>query len=332
MRFSSRLLVCSILAAASLALAVAVVVKSQTQSIAGESLFSENSNHSGASAPYSLDIVSECDSSQQNGTINYTVTGDASGPYGGTYSEEGFIQLDDSEVVEFSATFTITPTGGGSAITGTKSLGSGEATGICASPDAAGDSLAEVEGVFNYTANVNGTSNSGVGVMSLDVHENSSQAAAVGHASSSFYGEGKATGGGHILKEGGNKGVHFGFNAQVKNNGTLHGNGVIQDHDTDDRIKILNVESYVSDGTNATFTGQCEFNGTQQQYSITVSDINEPGRNFDTFAITTGSYTRSGTLTGGNIQVHGIAVVNPSPTPTPTATPTPTPTPTPIPD
>lgn len=326
MRFSTRLLVCSILTATSLVLAVtAVVVNSQTQSIAGEALFSENSNHAGAAAPYSLDIAAQCDSTQKNGTINYTVTGDASGPYAGTYSEQGFIRLDDSNVVEFQATFTITPAGGGGAITGTKTLSSGAATGICSSPDSAGDSLAEVEGAFYYTANVNGTSNSGVGVMALDVHENSSQAAAVGHASTSLYGEGKATGGGHIMKVGGNKGVHFGFNAQVKNNGTLHGNGVVQDHDTDDRIKILNVATYVSDGVNATFTGQCEFNGVAQGYSITVSDINEPGRNFDTFSITTGTYTRGGTLTGGNIQVQGVAAVNPTPTPEPTPSPTPTP-------
>ena len=332
MRFSTRLVVCSVLAATSLALAVAVVVKSQTQTIAGQSLFTENANHAGAPAPYSLDIVSQCDSTQKNGTINYTVAGDASGPYDGTYSETGFIRLSNSNVVEFQANFTITPAGGGSAITGTKNLISGAATGICASPDAAGDSLAEVEGAFNYTANVNGTSNSGVGVMALDVHENSSQAAATGHATTSFYGEGKTTGGGHILKVNGSKGVHFGFNAQVKNNGTLDANGVVQDHDTNDRIKILTANSYVSDGINTTFSGQCEFNGTPQQYEITVSDVNEPGRGFDNFSITTGTYTRSGILTGGNIQVRGVAVVNPPPTPTPTTTPTPSPTPSPTPD
>jgi hypothetical protein len=137
----------------------------------------------------------------------------------------------------------------------------------------------------------------------------------------------KATGGGHILKSGGNEGVHFGFNAQVQNKGQLHGSGVIQDHDTGDRIKILTVESYVSDGMSATFTGQCEFNGAQQQYEIEVADIDEPGTGVDTFQITTGSYARSGILTGGNIQVQGVAVVNPTPTPTPNGTPTPTPPP-----
>ena len=163
-------------------------------------------------------------------------------------------------------------------------------------------------------------------------------------ARASFGSGSKATGGGHILKEGGNEGVHFGFNAQVQNKGRLHGSGVVQDHDTGDRIKILTVESYVSDGMSATFTGQCEFNGVPQQYEIEVSDIDEPGTGVDTFQITTGTYARGGILTGGNIQVQGAAVVNPTPTPTATPTPSPTPdspatptptvtpTPTPIPD
>lgn len=332
MRFSSRLLVCSLLTTASLALAVVAVVNSQTQSIAGEALFSENSNHAGASAPFSLDIVAQCDSTQQNGTVNYTVTGDASGPYDGTYSESGYFVLDDGEVTAYQATFTVTPSGGGSAITGSKNLVSGGASGSCSAPDANGESTAEVSGIFTYTANVNGTSNTGGGVWSLDVHEDVNDAAAVGHALTSFYGEGKTTGGGTILKSKSNKGVNFGFNAQVKNGSlTLHGNAVIQDHQTGERVKILTVESYVSDGVNTTFAVQCEFNGTQQPYSITVSDVDEPGRGVDTFSVTTGSYTRGGVLTGGNIQVRGVAVVNPPPTPTPTGTPTPSPTPTPIP-
>ena len=317
------------MAATSLALAVAVVVNSQTQSIAGGTLFSENANHSGATAPNSLDIAAQCDSTQQNGTVNYTVSGDASGPYSGTYTEEGYFQLQGGNVTAFQATFTITPTGGGSAIVGQKNLVAGSATGTCSSP-AGAESTAEMSGVFSYTANVNGTSNSGVGGMSLDIHDGSDDAAAVGHMHAAFYGNGKATGGGHILKAGSAKGVHFGFNAQLKGNGMLDANGVIQDHDTDTRIKILTANSFVSDGTNATFTGQCEFNGAAQNYSITVSDNNEPGRGFDTFSVTTGSYSRSGVLTGGNIQTQGVVVVNPTPTPTPTGTPTPTPTP--IPD
>ena len=329
MKFSSRLFVCSVTAAASLAMAVAVVVNSQTQSIAGGTLFGENANHAGATAPNSLDISAQCDSTQQNGTVNYAVSGDASGPYSGTYTEEGYFQLQNGNVTAFQATFTITPAGGGSAIVGQKSLVAGSATGTCSSP-AGDESTAEMSGVFNYTANVNGTSNSGVGGMSLDIHDGSETAAAVGHLHAAFYGDGKATGGGHILKAGSAKGVHFGFNAQLKSNGMLDANGVIQDHDTDTRIKILTANSFVSDGANATFTGQCEFNGTPQSYSITVSDVNEPGRGFDTFSVTTGSYSRSGVLTAGNIQAQGVVVVNPPPTPTPTGTPTPTPTP--IPD
>ncbi|HEY9285874.1 MAG TPA: post-COAP-1 domain-containing protein [Pyrinomonadaceae bacterium] len=322
MKSSSRLVVCSVLAATSLALAVAVAVKSQTQTIAGETMFSENANPAGATAPNSLDIVAQCDSSQLNGTVNYTVSGVAAGPFGGTYSESGYFVLQNGDVTAYQANFTITPTGGGNAITGTKNVISGGATGTCSSP-VDDEATAEVSGVFSYAANVNGTSNTGTGGMSLDIHDGTETVAAVGHAHASFYGDGKTTGGGHILKAGGNKGVHFGFNAQLKNNGTLDANGVIQDHNSNDRIKILTADSYVSNGVNTTFSGQCEFNGTPQQYEITVSDVDEPGRGVDSFSVTSGSYTRSGILTGGNIQVRGVAVVNPPPTPTPSATPTP---------
>jgi len=128
----------------------------------------------------------------------------------------------------------------------------------------------------------------------------------------------KATGGGHILMSPGSPGVHFGFNAQVQNNGRLQGSGVVQDQAAGVRIKILTVETYASDGVSAAFTGQCEFDGVEQPYEIDVSDIDEPGTGVDLFEIATGTYARSGILTGGNIQVRGVAVANPSPTPTPT--------------
>lgn len=143
------------------------------------------------------------------------------------------------------------------------------------------------------------------------------QAAPAARASSGSSGA-KATGGGHILMSPGDPGVHFGFNAQLKNKGALSGSGVVQDQAAGVMIKILTVEAFVSDGTNATFTGQAEFNGVAQQYQIDVADIDEPGRGFDLFEITTGTYTRSGILTGGNIQVQGATAATPTPTPSPT--------------
>ena len=143
-----------------------------------------------------------------------------------------------------------------------------------------------------------------------------SQTATAARASAA--GGAKATGGGHILMSPGAPGVHFGFNAQVQNNGRLQGSGVVQDQSAGVRIKILTVETYASDGVSATFTGQCQFDGVAQPYEIDVSDIDEPGTGVDRFEIATGTYERSGILTGGNIQVRGVAVVNPTPTPTPT--------------
>jgi hypothetical protein len=46
-------------------------------------------------------------------------------------------------------------------------------------------------------------------------------------------------------------------------------------------------------------------NGAATTYRIDVDDLAEPGRNRDTFRIQLATgYAASGTLTGGNIQIH----------------------------
>ena len=52
--------------------------------------------------------------------------------------------------------------------------------------------------------------------------------------------------------------------------------------------------------------GTCELDGQPCTYSVDVADNGEPGRD-DMFAIalSPGGYKASGTLAGGNIQLHG---------------------------
>ena len=115
---------------------------------------------------------------------------------------------------------------------------------------------------------------------------------------------GKVTGGGHIVHAGAVRGVSFGFNASLAERG-FHGRGVVVDHQTDTRIKLLDVTLLVIAGTHATIQGNAEVNGVPTTYTIDVDDLNEPGTLRDTFKITTGTgYVAGGLLTGGNIQIH----------------------------
>jgi hypothetical protein len=330
-RISLRSALCSLCAAVAIVAASVVAVNSQVTALGSESLHSNNFSSSGTPGQ-TLDISTTCDSTKLNGTVNYTLTGSAAGPYSGTYNEQGYFRLANGVVTELSANFTIVPAGGGANVTGTKTLGgpAGSAKGVCSSTGGTSTQRTGVmSGLFNYTASINGSNSSGVGNMAMDVTETSTNPVGTGFSHSNFYGtslsieEPKTTGGGSILHAGANPGVTFGFNAQLQNNGSLQGRGTVYDHNTNTRIKLLNVVSLVIVGTHATFTGQCEVNGAPQNYRIDVDDIDEPGILVDRFAIETDTYSAgTSTLTGGNIQVRGTgAGATPTPTPRPTPTP-----------
>lgn len=72
------------------------------------------------------------------------------------------------------------------------------------------------------------------------------------------------------------------------------------------KIKCLTVSSAaLSDGgTTATITGTANVNGTTRTFTIVAHDAGTPGVGADTFSITAGSFSRSGTLTSGNLTIH----------------------------
>jgi len=113
---------------------------------------------------------------------------------------------------------------------------------------------------------------------------------------------GHATGGGHITDVAGNN-IAFGFT--VKSDRRLKGRCTVVDHAAGRMIKCLDVLALVQSGNMATFWGNATDNGMATSYMIQVFDNGEPGRGVDTFAIlTASSYSRFGTLTAGNVQVH----------------------------
>ncbi|HEY9282314.1 MAG TPA: post-COAP-1 domain-containing protein [Pyrinomonadaceae bacterium] len=325
-RISFKSALFSLSAAVAVVVASVIAADSQIVLLGGESFHSSNLNSSGTPG-YSLDISTTCDSTQLNGTVNYSLTGSAAGPYTGTYSEQGSFTLSNGTVTNLSASFTISPSGGGSAITGNKTLGgpAGTFKGNCSSTGGSSSTRnAVASGLFNYTADVNGTPVTGVGGMALDITETATNSTGTGFGHTNFHGVSastespKATGGGNILHSPSNPGITFGFNAQLQSNGNLHGRGTVIDHRTNTRIKILNVVSLAVAGRIAIFTGQCEVNGAPENYRIEVEDVDEPGILVDGFTINTDSYPQqSGRLTGGNIQVRGVGGGVPTPTPTP---------------
>jgi len=104
----------------------------------------------------------------------------------------------------------------------------------------------------------------------------------------------------------------FGFNAGSRGSGGLHGQLQYTDHAQSLNVHSLSIDSFnlISGTTCVTFSGGARVNNADG-YSFTVNqacDNGEPGVGHDTFDISVSGpgiwYSRRGTLTGGNLQLH----------------------------
>src|SRR5258708_4839353 len=104
----------------------------------------------------------------------------------------------------------------------------------------------------------------------------------------------------------------FGFNAGSRGAGGLHGQLQYIDHATGLKVHSLSIDSFglIAEAPCVTFSGSARVNDADG-YSFTVNracDNGEPGVGHDTFDISVsgpgGSYSRRGTFTGGNLQLH----------------------------
>lgn len=89
-------------------------------------------------------------------------------------------------------------------------------------------------------------------------------------------------------------------------NGSFWGHLEYQDHSKDVKVHGTGVTAYSATGPNSRhIEGSAEVNGQSGfAYKVDVTDNGSPGRN-DTFSIQlSNGYTASGTLGGGNIQLH----------------------------
>jgi len=103
----------------------------------------------------------------------------------------------------------------------------------------------------------------------------------------------------------------FGFNAGSRG-GVLHGQLQYIDHAASLKVHSLSIGSFglITGTACVTFSGSARVNNIDG-YSFTVNracDNGEPGVGHDTFDISVSgpgvSYSRNGTLTGGNLQLH----------------------------
>jgi hypothetical protein len=261
----------------------------------------------------------------QSGQISFTTTGMAVGPYPGTFTEKGTVQVGAGTpagpVTSLTTDFQIAS--GTTLIVGTKTLAvSPTDEGACADFGFLGfDTLFTSQVSYTATIELADSSmfqDSGSG----SVHGESAvvggflavgpPTTGVSEFEESFDtsngvvplgGSGHVTGGGWILGPTGTNRVSFGFEAKANPNG-LHATCTVIDHATLAQIKCQSIDSLVVAGTHATFTGDATVNGTSTSYRIDVVDLGEPG-SLDTFAIHLGNgYAASGRLMGGNIQIH----------------------------
>ena len=297
-------------------------------SLVGEQLVAGTDNLS-SDTVFSTNLHCNAD---ESGTIDFHAAGVATGPYPGTFVEDGTVTIGApgldglGPVLTFSANFTISM-GSTTLVTGTKTMLANAANeGDCLNLLAAG-----FNGIFITAVSYDATIHLSDGSAFRDTGDGQANghdamvggllaplgAAPPEGAANSFdesfdrsngvvpvAGTGKVTGGGWILGPTLGR-VSFGFEAMNNPNG-LHATCTVIDHATKAHIKCTSIDSLVVIGTHATFTGQATIDGTSARYRIDVDDNGEPGT-ADTFAIQLSggsTYAAGGTLMGGNIQIH----------------------------
>ena len=113
------------------------------------------------------------------------------------------------------------------------------------------------------------------------------------------------TGGGWIDGTPSGARANFGFEVGVRGDGVLKGNLNYVDHGESLHVKSTDITSYLAlDPDTRQIEGTATADGATVTFVLVVSDQGEPGRD-DTFELTlSNGYSASGTLEGGNVQLH----------------------------
>lgn len=278
-----------------------------------------------------VDIVATCDPSGTS-TISWSVSGDASGPYVGTFVETGSATVGPQTapayvngmqlgyLVSVEAFFAIdSPTG---QVIGSKRLTTATTSDLGGCRDLDGFVLPDqtlATGTFRrvlaqsmaYEAIVvvgdaayldSGTTGvllehfAGTGMAEIDVVQEAFTSSQSGVVAATG---GRATGGGRVGD------ITFGFNAANVNAGAK-GRCAVVDAPAEVMVKCLDVLSIVVSGNRATIYGNATINDTPVRYRMDVIDVEESGAGADSWTIRlSNGYAAGGLLTEGNVQVHG---------------------------
>src|SRR5215213_1567910 len=269
------------------------------------------------------DVTTDC-RPDGTSTVTFTVSGDAVGPYTGTFTEVGTATIGPhtlspeggqsiGSLLTFDAVFTIQSAAGD--VTGTKTLafpvtdpGTQVAIGQCNTSQ-----NVELEDVIDrYTVRYEAQISTGdgnfadrgvvplVAVQRVKVFEDPIRInfdsfvedfASELTAPEPLTSPGHSTGGGQIPGD-----ISFGFAAKSDVNG-VKGNCTVIDRATNTTIKCLDATTYFQSGTHASFGGNATINGVPTTYRMRIDDNGEAGMGTDTFTMTTASgYSATGVL------------------------------------
>jgi len=277
-----------------------------------------------------LKVSASCNSAGTS-TISYFAAGTAFGPYPGTFTETGTATIGPQTfpqfvngfqtglLTNFDAFFTIDSLA--AQVTGTKSLAlPSTVLGLCydTNPGAFRELIPSPTGFgLHYDATIEtggafygDSGDAGITLIDCESAGNPDGCGTATHVFNEGFRSslqttfpltttGQVTGGGQIPLS-----TTFGLTAKSDANG-LKGGCTVIDRTLNTNIKCVDVTSFIESGDHVTFSGNALVNGASTAYRIDVTDNAEPGTGADTFAIRAGGYTTSGTLTQGNIQIHG---------------------------
>ena len=288
-----------------------------------------------------VQLTHTCDANGTS-TISYSVTGDATGPYLGTFVETGTVTIGPQnlvpgptsplftasagQVLTFDAQFTIDSAAG--QVTGTKRLAIPDptnqgacvvaSTGTFLSETCTDMDLAQAKASgLQYTATIQsplGTAQDSGGSVAY-VDQDREICPTFGNLNESAFQETfyevaqpppPANTAGQVTG-GGMIGAApvAGFTIAfhaVSDGTTFSGNCDVLDHVTGVHVVCLDVTSFVQAGNTVTITGDATIDGAPTSYRIVAQDNGEPNQGVDTFMIS----TDSGYSAGGNLDEGNV--------------------------
>jgi hypothetical protein len=240
-------------------------------------------------------------------TIVFQLAGEALGPYPGTFVESGTLTIVGGQVQSFEADFTIES--GTTVVEGTKTLRTSFSASCADEPELGVDALADVflETSYEVTVTTPTGTFEDAGRAATDASfVDGTGGSDVASSQQTFVSEaplptaGRAHGAG-LIHDAVRGPVAFGFTARSDGTTATARCDVLAFLVY---VRCLNATAFVATPTHATLTGQARVNGVLTTYTIDVDDLGEPGRNEDTFTITTGTgFTATGVLRAGNVRI-----------------------------